>query len=123
MKDNNVYYKKDNGRYEPFGIYGMYDYLPDGIWYVKHGSHSRSITSFSYLENIYKVGDAKQIDIPEICGMANLAQEVMENDSMQELLAETFTSYQDVIAKTISILVQKSKKLKDAEEIGKDFDI
>src|SRR5574344_625163 len=101
----------------------MYDYLRDVLGYVKHSSYSRSRTSFSYLENIYKVRDAKQIDIPEICGMANLAQEVMENDSMQELLAETFTSYQDVIAKTISILVQKSKKLKDAEESGKDLDI
>ena len=41
MKDNNVYRKMDNGRYVPVGVYcGDDQWLPDGIWYVRHHDNS-----------------------------------------------------------------------------------
>ena len=36
---DNVYYKDSDGNFKPFGINLGKNYIPDGIWYVRHTEH------------------------------------------------------------------------------------
>ena len=87
MKDNNVYRKMDNGRYVPVGIYcGDDRWLPDGIWYVRHHDNVYSMSSLKHLEVIFKTGDAKNVDLTELCGMEDLCDYIMSSQEFKNMM-------------------------------------
>ena len=114
MKDFNVYRKKDNGRYEPFGVQYDKDYLPDGIWYVRHHDYSRGLTSVGYLQGLFKVGEKNEIDITEICGMEDLVDYITHSDEWCETLnSPKGYTLNDIVHICVKKLVDKAKEQKD----------
>ena len=80
MTDDNVYFKKGNGRYEPIGVRVNRDYLPDGIYYIRHHEYGRSTTSVPYLAGVFRIGDATKIDIPTICGLEDMVDKITNTE-------------------------------------------
>lgn len=83
----NVYVKKGR-KYIPFGIAPDEQYLPDGIYYIRHQDHSRATTSAAHMAGLFKVGDAKHINIPEICGLEDMCDRVKSSKEWQELIKQ-----------------------------------
>ena len=83
---NDVLFKQvilPNGRkkYVPCGISEME--LPTGIYYIDIRKHCKETVSCSYIGQLYKVGEPKEIDLTEICGMHHLASTVMETEEFR----------------------------------------
>ena len=112
--DNNVYYKKGK-KYIPFGL-SCTNYLPDGIWYVRHYDHSYGQTNVDkYLSGMYRVGDIPDyIDIPQLCSMHSYTEYVLCSPEFKEIL-ETGISIQDIVAKTVALIIKLNKTLKEKE--------
>lgn len=108
MKDNNVYLKNDKGRYIPYGVCYQPEYLPDGIWYVRHTDYGKSTTSVKYLEGLYKMGDVKSIDLTELCGMEDLCDYITRSKEFKELMnSKTGFSPNDIVHICVKKLVEK----------------
>lgn len=113
MRNENVYRKGDNGRYIPFGICCEPDNMPDGIWYVRHKNYSRGMTSISYLEGLFKVGDAKYIDVTEICGMEDLCDYIIDSPEFREVInCSKGYSINDLVHVCVKKLVDRAKEQK-----------
>lgn len=97
MKDNNVYVRKDNGRYEAFGVQVNREYLPDGIYYVRHHQYGRTTTSVPYMAGLFRIGDAKKIDIPTICGLEDVVDAITESQEYRDLMGKGGYSMMDII--------------------------
>ena len=112
MKDNNIYIKKDNGRYVPYGIAVNEDYLFDGIWYVRHNDYSRSITNADkYLPSLFKLGDKpEKIDIPKLCAMNDYVNYVLESKEFKELCDNGKFSFNDLTSKIVALVIDLNKK-------------
>lgn len=98
-----------NGRkkYIPCGIYETE--LPTGIYFVDIRKHAKETASCSYLGQLYKVGEPKEIDLAEICGMHHLAQEVIQHEDFVKFMNEPH-SILDIVAKTIAIINSLKKE-------------
>lgn len=108
IKDDNVYLKNDKGRYVPYGVCCHPEYLPDGIWYVRHTDYGRSTISVKYLEGLFRVGDAKPVDLTELCGMENLCEYITGSKEFKELMnSKTGFSPNDVVHICVKKLVEK----------------
>lgn len=116
-KDDNVYIKQ-GGRYKPFGLRYNQNYLPDGIWYVRHYDHSYGQTNVDhYLSGLYKVGDAPEyIDIPKLCSMHTYTEYVMASPEFRALMDKGSYSFAELTAKIVSLVVKLNKTLKEKEE-------
>lgn len=113
MKDENVYRKMDNGRYVPFGVCCEPDNMPDGLWYVRHREHGKSTTSIPYLQGLFKVGDAKQVDVTELCGMEDLCGYIMESKDFRDMINYgTGYSINDIVHFCVKKLVDRAKEQK-----------
>lgn len=97
MTDDNVYFKKGNGRYEPIGVRVNRDYLPDGIYYIRHHEHGRSTTSVPYLAGVFRIGDATKIDIPTICGLEDMVDKITNTREYIDMINEGKFSIHDII--------------------------
>jgi len=117
MKDNNVYYK-DGNRYKPFGLRYDEDYLPDGIWYVRHTDHSYGYTNVDhYLQGLYKVGDAPDmVDIPMLCSMHSYTEYVMNSPEFSEIMDSGSYSFAQLTSKIVALVLKLNKTLKDKEK-------
>ena len=109
---NDVIFKQvilPNGRkkYVPYGV--EVDNLPTGIYFVDIRKHSKETTSCSYLGQLYKVGEPKEIDLTEICGMHHLANTVMETEEFRELTRKR-CSVAEIVEKTIAIINNLKKE-------------
>lgn len=103
--DNNVYRKVGPRKYVPFGVKYDENYLPDGIWFARHGEYSHGHTNVDkYLGELFKVGEAKPIDLTEVCGLYNVAEKVMENEGLREMFFGGGVSYHDFICKVIAVI-------------------
>ncbi len=103
MKDDNLYRKLPNGRYKAIGVCENLDTLTDGIYVVHHYANGRSITSIPYLEGIHKVGEAKKLDIPTLCGIEQIADYVLHSREIGELMQKSFS-----VADIVQVAVQKT---------------
>lgn len=108
MKDQNIYRKMDNGRYKPFGICYQPKHLSDGIWYVKHYDYDRGITSVPYIAGLFRVGDAKEIDIPTLCGMEDMCDKIFNSKEYKELTNGSY-SINDLVHVCVKVIYDESK--------------
>lgn len=83
--------------------------LPTGIYFVDVRKHAGEKVSCSYLSQLYKVGEAKEIDLTEICGMHHLASTVMETEEFKELTSKP-CSITEIVSKTIAIINNLKKE-------------
>lgn len=114
MKNDNIYMKGDNGRYIPFGVCYQPNYLPDGIWYVRHHDHGWASTAVSYMQGLFKVGDAKELDITELCGMEDLCDYIMSSKEYIDTISNSKGySINDIIHVCVQKLVDKAKEQKE----------
>lgn len=96
MLDQNYYRKNDNGRYEACGVRIPRDYLPDGIWLVRHHNNSRSKINLDLIQGAYRLGESEKIDFKTIAGLEDLTQEILNSQEFLEV-AEKGISLADLI--------------------------
>lgn len=88
-------------KYVPCSI--VIDDLPTGIYFVDVRKNEIEKVSCSYLGQLYKVGEPKEIDLTEICGMHHLANEVIQHEDFIEFMNKSHSTF-DIVAKTIAII-------------------
>ena len=117
--EDNVYFKRGK-KYVPFGLRYDQNYLPDGIWYVRHYDHSFGHTNINhYLSGLYKVGEApKCIDIPKLCSMHTYTEYVMASPEFREIMDKGYYSFQEITAKIVALVIKLNETLKDKEKDG-----
>lgn len=113
--EDNVYYKR-NKKYIPFGL-RCPDYLPDGIWYVRHFDHSYGHTNVDhYLSGMYKVGEIPDyIDIPKLCSMHSYTEYVLNSPEFKELMNKGY-SFFELTAKIVALVVKLNEILKKGKD-------
>ena len=83
--DENVYIKDKNGVFTPIGL--THDYLPDGIWYVRHHDSIHSNTNVRYLEGLYKLADQSDFkDIKQICSLQEYSDFILDSQEFKDLI-------------------------------------
>lgn len=113
MRDDNVYRcvitASGKKKYIPFGLRYDENYLPDGIWYVRHKDGSYGIASVQWIQNMYKVGDSAVKDLPKLCGMFDYAEYVLNHPEFNEMINHP-TSISDIVNKTVALIFDKNNK-------------
>lgn len=111
--DDNVYFKQGK-KYVPFGLRYDQNYLPDGIWYVRHFDHSYGHTNVNhYLSGMYKVGETPDyIDIPKLCSMHSYTEYVMASPEFKEIMDKGYYSFQELTAKIVALVVKLNETIK-----------
>lgn len=104
--DDNVYIKR-NKRYIPFGRKINENYLPDGIWFVRHSEYSIGTTNVDhYLRDVFKVGEKPNfIDIPKLCAMQEYVDYVITSPAFKKIIEEGKYSFYDLTAKIVALVV------------------
>lgn len=112
--DNNVYVKRGT-RYTPFGLRYNEQYLPDGIWYVRHYDHSCGHTNVDhYLSGLYKVGECPEaIDIPKLCSIHTYVEYVMASPEFKKIMDSHHYSFLELTAKITALVVNLNERIKD----------
>lgn len=103
--DDNVYRKNPDGTYSAIGVSVNKDYLTDGIWYVKHHTHSWSMSNGSYLQGVFEIPRKEPIDMSAICDMKDLADKIISSEEYKNI-PNTITTY-EFICKIIAIAQAK----------------
>jgi len=118
-EDNNVYYKKGR-KYVPFGLRYNENYLPDGIWYVRHFDHSYGHTNVDhYLSGMYKVGELPEyVDVPKLCSMHSYVDYILQSPEFKEMLDGSYYSWQEMIAKIVALVFKLNEVLKNDDNKG-----
>lgn len=112
--DNNVYYKDNNGRYKPFGVRIGENYIPDGIYYIRHTEFSKSTTNVDrYLSGIFKVGDSEVIDCPKLCRMQDYVDYILQSKELKEIENKRSYTLYELIAKIVALVFNYNKKLEN----------
>ena len=108
----NVYIKVGN-KYKPLGI--TYDYLPDGIWYIRHTENSHKSTRSDYLEGIYKVGERPNpIDIPQLCRIEDYVEYVLESKEFNNIINnDRGLSFRELAGKIVYLVLELNKKYQE----------
>ncbi len=105
--DNNVYKKNKDGTYTPIGL--THNYLPDGIWYVRHHSGCTSISNISYLEGLYKLASPNDfIDIKQICSLQEYSDFIMDSQEFKDALENGYT-LNELVSICVSMIFKKNK--------------
>lgn len=108
MTDENIY-RKEGRRYIPVGRLVNFDYLQDGIWYIRHhGPVSVSATSANHLKDIYRVCGAKDLTIDVLAGMEDIANDISHSPEMVNLASKGY-SVMDIIRLTITKLINRQQ--------------
>lgn len=116
MKDENIYRKLDNGRYQAFGVCYQPEHLCDGIWYVKHHEYGRSITSVPYVTGLFRIGDTKEIDIPTLCGLEDICNKIYESQEYRDLInSKNGYCIQDIVHICVKKMYDFSQEKKNGE--------
>ena len=113
--DGNVYIKRGN-KYIPFGRKCGENYLPDGIWYVRHDKHSSSCTNMDhYVSGLFRVGDNPEefLDIPQLCKMTTYVDYVLSHPEFRKIMDSGQFSFVEVTAKIVALVVELNKTLKN----------
>lgn len=114
--DDNVYIKR-GGKYVPFGLRCYEQYLPDGIWYVRHYDHSYGQTNVDhYLSGLYRVGDLPEhVDVPKLCSIHSYVEYVMNSPEFKEIMNKGSYSFQELVSKITALILKLNKTLKAKE--------
>jgi hypothetical protein len=117
--DDNIYFKQGK-KYIPFGLRYDQNYLPDGIWYVRHFDHSYGHTNVDhYLSGMYKVGEIPDyIDIPKLCSIHSYTEYVMASPEFRKIVDSGSYSLMELTAKIVALVVKLNATLKDKEKDG-----
>lgn len=112
--DDNVYIKRGN-RYTPFGLRYNEQYLPDGIWLIRHYDHSFGGTNVDhYLSGLYKVGEIPEmIDIPKLCSIHTYVEYVMASPEFKKIMNSHQFSFLELTAKITALVVNLNEKIKN----------
>lgn len=114
MRDENVYRKTDRGDFVPFGVVAGENYLPDGIWYVRHYDYSHGATSCNYLEGLYRKCMPDIPEIEQICGLEEYVHYVTSTDEFRQLLdSREGCSIQDLVRISIAKAFEYNNKHKE----------
>jgi hypothetical protein len=114
---NNVYYKDSDGNFKPFGINLRNNYIPDGIWYVRHTEHCSQTTSVDYLLGLYKLYDIKDLSISEICSLHDYSDYILGSDEFEKLTTNKHGfSYQELVSCIISLVFKRNREILDKEK-------
>lgn len=114
---DNVYYKDSDGNFKPFGINLRNNYIPDGIWYVRHTEHCSHTTNVDYLLGLYKLYDVKDISISEICSLQDYSDYIFSSDEFNKLTTnEHGFSYQELVSCIISLIFKRNREILDKEK-------
>ena len=111
--DDNVYIKRGR-KYIPFGMRYDENYIPDGIWYVRHfdGSYRRTNIDH-YLSGLYRVGDVPEpIDVPKLCSIHSYVEYVMNSPEFREIMNKGSYSFQELVSKITALILKLNKTLK-----------
>lgn len=111
-RDDNIYVKMDNGRYRPYGQRCDENYLYDGIWYVRHSEHSKSITNVDhYMEGLFRVGDRPQkIDVPRLCAMQDYVDYILSSDKFAEFEKKGYYSWVELTSAFVALILDMNKQ-------------
>ena len=112
VSDQNVYYKDSNGNFKPFGVCYGHNYIPDGIWYVRHTEHCSSTTNVDYLLGLYKLYDVKDLKLDELCGLHDYSDYILRSDEFQNIIRNSYT-YQDLVSCILSLAFRKNREITD----------
>ena len=112
--EDNVYIKRGN-RYVPFGVRYNEQYLPDGIWYVRHYDHSYGHTNVDhYLSSLYKVGEPpKVIDVPKLCSIHTYVEYIMASPEFKKIMDSHQYSFFELTAKITALVVDLNERIKN----------
>ena len=113
--DDNVYIKRGR-KYIPIGL-SCHNYIPDGIWYVRHFDNSYGHTNVDhYLSGLYKVGDVPEYpDIPQLCGLHSYVEYVLNSPEFKQIMDSGTYSWQVLVSKITALIFRLNKILKDKE--------
>ena len=111
--DDNVYIKRGK-KYVPFGRRYDEQYLPDGIWFVRHDEKSFGTTNVDhYLSGLYKVGDKPEyIDVPQLCSIHSYVEYVMASPEFREIMDKESYSFQELVSKITALILKLNKTIK-----------
>lgn len=111
--DDNVYIKRGR-KYVPFGLRCHENYLPDGIWYVRHTDYSYGCTNVDhYLSGLYRVGDLPEyVDVPKLCSIHSYVEYVMNSPEFKEIMNKGSYSFQELVSKITALILKLNKTLK-----------
>lgn len=111
--DDNVYIKRGR-KYIPFGMRYDENYIPDGIWYVRHFDGSSGYTNIDhYLSGLYRVGDVPEpIDVPKLCSIHSYVEYVMNSPEFREIMNKGSYSFQELVSKITALILKLNKTLK-----------
>lgn len=114
--DDNVYYKRGR-KYIPFGLRYGQNYLPDGIWYVRHFDHSYGHTNVDhYLSGMYRVGDIPEyVDIPKLCSTHSYVEYILASKEFKEIMDNHSYTFQELVAKITALVLDLNNKIKSKE--------
>lgn len=88
MKEYENVYVKDGKRYRALGLSGRFDYLPDGIYFIRHRSDGKHTTSVPYIEGLFKIADPEKISMATVCGMQDVCDAIEESQEWKEMLRD-----------------------------------
>lgn len=113
--DNNVYIKRGR-KYIPIGL-RCNNYIPDGIWYVRHFDNSYGHTNVDhYLSGLYRVGDLPEfVDIPKLCSTHSYVEYVMNSPEFKEIMNKGSYSFQELVSKITALILKLNRTLKAKE--------
>lgn len=104
----NVYRKKDK-RYIPIGV--TTNYLPDGIWYIRHTDYGIGTTNVDqYLSGVFKVGNPTYQDFAEICGLQDTRDYILVHPKFKELIDKSH-SLNDLVGTILVILKERQNEM------------
>ena len=115
--DDNVYIKVGK-KYIPFGRRYNENYLPDGIWFVRHSDTSSNCTNADhYMQGLYKVGDSPGfVDIPKLCSMHSYTEYVISSPEFKELMNKGSYSFYELTAKIVALVIKLNETLKSESD-------
>lgn len=114
MNESNVYIKKANGRYEAIGVTNS-DWLPDGIYYIRHTESGRATTSVPYLESVFRITDPKKISMRTVCGLEDMVDYIQSSPEYREMLSKGYYTAHDLIHLCVRKMYDKSQEYQSQE--------
>ena len=114
--DDCVYVREKNGRYRPFGMRFNENYLPDGIWYIRHNKYSSRTTNVDrYLSGLFKIGDVQEpINIPELCAKQEYVDYILASKEFADATEKGKKVFlYDLVSKLVALILEKNKELKE----------
>lgn len=108
----NVYRKNKNGVYEPFGL--SYDYLPDGIWFVRHHEGCTSISNIPHLEGIYRIASKDEFkDIIQLCSLQDYTDYILDSQELRDILNnQKGYTISELVGLCVSLVFKKNQNSK-----------